>query len=146
MQNHPDRGGDTETMKAINVEYHKVLQSFDGFKSKGFDDREHTYHYSREGEQLIMNKIHELIAIGMINVEIQLIGSWIWITGNTKPYKAQLGKNGAKCKWHNKRTAWYWHKPSKARTKYAKHADLDDIAATYGATSFESRQNKRIAA
>ena len=41
------------------------------------------------------------------NVEIELIGTWLWIHGDTKPVKEQLKAHN--CKWHSKRKCWYWH-------------------------------------
>ncbi len=146
MLHHPDRGGDTATMQNINVQYHAALFSCNGQTSTGTDNREHKYTYNRETEQAVMDKIAEIVALCMVNVEIMLIGSWIWITGNTKAYKNRLGKNGLKCRWHSKRLAWYWHVSSKRRHRYNAKVDLNGLAQSYGCQGFDSEERAQIEA
>ena len=80
-------------------------------------------------EQAVMDKIFEIVSVGMVGVQIMLIGRWIWITGNARRYAEQLGKNGLKMRWHRKRLAWYWHLPSKRKYRFNSNVDLDDLGA-----------------
>ena len=146
MIHHPDKGGDTATMQSINAQYHASLSACNGQTSTGADNKQHTYYYRRETEQAVMNKITEIVGVGMVGVEIMLIGSWIWITGETRKYKDQLGKNELKCRWHPKRLAWYWHTPSKKKYRYNSKVDLDGLAATYGYANFDSEERAAISA
>lgn len=131
MQHHPDRGGDTATMQAINAEYHEALQRCDGQTETGSDDRAHTYRYHEDAEQAIIDKIADLIAANVpAAADVYLIGTWVWIIGDTKPIKETL--KTLKCRWHAKRKCWYWH-PHAYRHRYSKHADLGDLADKYGA-------------
>jgi len=133
---HPDKpGGDLATMQAVNAQYHEALKNLDGNVSQGTDGREHTYRYDEAVEQEVMDKLAEILAIKG-TFEVVLIGTWIWITGDTRPIKGDLGKDGAKCKWHSKRMCWYW-RPSGSR-HYGKPnpGGLDSLAAKYGAKSF----------
>lgn len=141
---HPDRGGDTATMQDVNAAYHRALLRCDGQTSTGSDDVQHTYHYKEWIEQAVMDKLNDIIHAGMADVEIMLIGSWIWITGNTKAYAKVLGKDGLKCRWNNKRLAWYWHTPTGHRTRYSSNSSLEDIANTYGCATFASQQRTAI--
>ena len=143
MIHHPDRGGDTLTMQIINEQYHIALESMAGQTTRGSDGKDHKYYYSRKQEQEIMDKVQEIAAAGMIGIEILLIGSWIWITGNTRQYRKILGKEGLKCRWHSKRLCWYWHKPG-YKSKYNSHVDLAGLAATYGCTEFDSEERTQI--
>ena len=145
MVHHPDRGGNTATMQEINTQYHAALSGCDGQTVTGSDSKPHTYHYHRNVEQAVMDKIAEIMAVGMVDVEILLIGSWIWITGNTRRYKDQLGNNGLKLRWHSKRVAWYWHLPSKQKYRYNPDVDLHGLAATHGHQGFESEERTAIA-
>lgn len=138
MIHHPDRGGDTAVMQAINSQYHLALSQCDGQPFKGTDNKERTYRYYRDIEKAVMDKIAEIVSVGMVDVDIMLIGSWIWITGDTRRYARQLGKNGLKMRWHPKRRAWYWHLPSKRKYRFNEHVDLDDLAASYGYQRFDS--------
>jgi len=146
FQHHPDRGGDTRIMQDINSQYQAILKGCNGQTSTGSDNKQHTYRYDQAAEQAVMDKLSEIAALGMVDVEIMLIGSWIWITGNTKDYRKELGRDGLKCRWHSKRTAWYWHVPSKRRYRFNNKVDLDGLAATYGCTDFESKTRKPLAA
>jgi hypothetical protein len=133
MQHHPDRGGDTRMMQELNAQYHKALESCHGEVYTGTDKVEHTYWYSSEKEELLVKKIDEIIRSGVLNndqAECLLIGTWIWIIGDTKPIKEQL--KAMKMSWHSKRLAWYWHTPQFKR-KYNPNASLDDLALAYGA-------------
>ena len=145
MCHHPDReDGDTAVMQLINAEYHSALRRCDGQAFKGTNNKDHTYRYYRDIEQAVMDKISEIVALGMVNVDIMLIGSWIWITGDTKRYAKQLGKNGLKMLWHPKRLAWYWHMKSKRKYHFNSHVDLDDLAASYGYRKFHSAKRTSI--
>ena len=134
FKHHPDRGGDTAIMQEINSQYKKALQSVDGQKQTGSDGQEHTYYYNADIEQSLMDKISQLLSYKMADIEIALIGTWIWILGNTKPYKSVLGKDGACCRWHTKRKCWYWHE-GKHRSRDSKY-ELSDLAVKYGFKRF----------
>ena len=133
MIHHPDRGGDTEVMKALNEAYHISLKSAHGTTSVDEMGAEHTYRYNAEVEQAIMDKIAELLKAlpDDADVEIDIIGLWIWVTGDTRPHKSVLGKKGCGFRWHSKRVAWYW-KPYRSRSRYNPNRSLDDLRQTYG--------------
>jgi len=138
MQNHPDKGGSTATMQDINSQYHAILQKLDGQTSFDNDNREHTYKYSRAVEQSIIDKIAELVGAGIASTcEIFLIGTWVWITGNTKPVKELLKQAG--CKWHSKRLCWYWQNDG-YKHRYNGKSDLGALAAKYGAAKFGEQE------
>jgi curved DNA-binding protein CbpA len=135
-QYHPDLHGHetTQAMQDINAEYHSLLESLDGSTSKGSDGKEHTYHYSYDVEQAVIDKIAELLALRLIGIEIELIGTWIWISGDTKPNKEALKEIG--CVWHSKRKRWYWHGKT-YRRKYS-GVDFEHLRRMYGSRTFET--------
>lgn len=136
IENHPDRGGDLEVMKAINNAYETALKACNGQMSKGTDDREHTYKYDEAREREIMEMIQKLIAIvGNSQIEIILIGRWIWLLGDTKPVKDQLKE--LKCLWHRDRKCWFWR--SADDRGHGRGGDLDQLAAKYGSTDFGTK-------
>lgn len=139
---HPDRGGNTRKMQEINAAYHEALRRFDGISYKGFDGKEHTYKYSQHVEQEIIDKINELLKLKMTSVNIELIGTWLWVHGNTKPYKDELKK--LKLRWHSKRSKWYFRQKTYHR-KYS-GADFDLLRNMYGSRQFESEDERLITA
>ena len=139
---HPDHGGDTETMKIINIQYHESLKNLDGFVSRGSDGKDHTYRYNRDVEQDIINKINQLLILKMTGVDVELIGTWVWIHGETKQYKEELKKLG--CHWHSKRQMWYWHKRTAYRRKYS-GAPFDQLRLMYGSQFYDQRTDDSLA-
>jgi len=140
MLHHPDRGGSVDIMQEINRQYQEALRLCD----RQTNDEGFTYYYDETVESKIMDTIDSLLKLRMDDVEINLIGVWIWITGETKPYKEQL--KGLKCRWHSKRVAWYWHN-QKRRTKRSEKK-LAQIAEKYGCRNFtraDDSQEQKIA-
>lgn len=127
-QHHPDLGGDLETMKAINAAFHAALSGQNGKTNDG-----RTYKYNAKSEQEIMDVIAELLKLP--NLEISLIGYWVWIQGDTKPVKDQL--KAQKCRWHSGRSCWYW-KPAWCGKTRSNPGGLDTLAAKYGYQGFTS--------
>ena len=137
---HPDIGGETATMQKVNAEYHEALSRSHGQTSKGTDGKEHTYYYNQDIEQAIMDKINELISLDLPNIEIMLVGTWIWVSGDTRPVKDQL--KAIKMKWHSKRKRWFFHTKS-YRRQYNANASFDDLCQVYGAKSFDSQKDEQ---
>jgi len=136
MKHHPDVGGDNDTMRIIIEEYHAALKKLDGYESVGTDGREHTYTYREAYEQAIIEKIEELLGLHLDGVEIWIVGTWIWVDGNTRPYKEALKKTGFT--WIPFRRKWSW-KPyhSKSRQKHTT-AGFDSLCAKYGVRKIET--------
>ena len=127
-KHHPDLGGDLKTMKIINAQYHAALNGQNGTTTDG-----RTYKYNQKSEQEIMDVIAELLKIP--NLEISLIGYWVWVQGDTKPVKEQL--KTLKCRWHSGRSCWYW-KPAWCGKSRSNPGGLDELAAKYGYQDFRS--------
>lgn len=136
---HPDKGGDIETIKQVNNEYHETLKSFNGNTIKGDNGKGHTYYYSYEKEQEIIDKINELLALKMKDVKILLVGYWLWIEGNTREYRTELKQ--AKCVWHGKRKMWYWHGKS-YKHRYSNN-DFGWIKFIYGCKEFDQTEEDK---
>lgn len=127
FQHHPDRGGDTETMKAVNSEYDTLFTILKDV------------HQTKEGETFTAKQstnetpehfkaiISELMK--MDNIVIEIIGCFVWVTGNTKPYKNEL--KSLKFQWHSKKIAWFL-KPSDYKKQSRKDYDLEEIRTMYG--------------
>jgi hypothetical protein len=128
--NHPDRNGDLEVMKAINVEYEEALNNLKMNGSKA--DKESTEVASEFIE--IINNI-----INLEGLVIEIVGNWIWITGNTKEHKEVLKANGFY--YASKKKAWYL-KPNDYAAKSRKHYSLDEIKSKYGSTKVETGTKK----
>ena len=143
MRWHPDRqGGDQETMKAVNAEYERLLESLNGEVTKGTDGENHTYYYNQATERAAMEKILEVLGLNLTDLEVEMIGTWVWVGGNTREHKEAL--KALSLRWHSKRQLWYWRK-AQYRTRYS-GIDTDELRAIYGTRRFENSGSTAVAA
>jgi hypothetical protein len=63
------------------------------------------------------------------NLDIELIGSWIWVSGDTLTHKEILKSNGFM--WASAKKMWYW-RPEEYKTYSRKTKDITDIRNKYG--------------
>ena len=138
---HPDLGGDVETMKQINLQYHSFLENRHGETERGSDNEDHTYYYNATSEDAVIEALMRILKTDLPGCEIRLIGKWIWVTGDTKANRDKLGKEGLKLQWHSKRIAWYW-KGTQYRTRYNDRVTLDDLQEVYGGKNFRGSASK----
>ena len=127
VKHHPDRGGSTEAMQAVNNEYDELFPRLkDVHKTK--DGEKYT---AKQETTETADQFKSLIAelMKMDDIIIEVIGCFVWVTGNTKQYKEQL-KN-LRFKWHTKKYAWYLA-PEDYRKRSRKDYALDEIREMYG--------------
>ena len=74
---------------------------------------------------------------GLSGLVIEICGSWVWITGDTREHKDSLKEAGFK--WASKKKAWYF-RPEAFRSRSKGETSLDEIRAKYG-TSRPVRSN-----
>lgn len=134
LDNHPDRGGDTATMQAINAEYAYAcayILKRGGFTDAETDDR---IKMSEEYRQVI----EEIINLPGIIVEV--VGHWLWVTGNTYPVRKELKKAGLY--FATKKLAWYY-RSDEFKTKGGKKT-LEEIRDKYGSEQVNSSFHKNL--
>ena len=119
-ENHPDNGGSDEAIKIINAEYEEL------FKVLKNSDTENKSKYNMAEDEMLRNVINSIINL---NVDIEICGSWIWVSGNTYGCKTELKTNGFK--WASKKKMWYWHNPEEVTRSYGK-TTMADIRTKYG--------------
>ena len=131
---HPDNGGDAEIFKAMQAEFTTLFNVLKNVHvKKDGTTWEATGEYATtETAEEFMDIIEKLMFIPDINVE--LCGSWIWVSGNTKEYKDLLKELGFKFSGNKK--MWYYQRDGKR--KYHKKAwTIDEIRATYGSKLYK---------
>jgi hypothetical protein len=139
---HPDLGGDTATMQRVNELYQNALALAHGQIRVGTDGKEHTYKYNQAWEQAIMDKVLEVLGLGLDNLVVEIIGVWVWVSGSTRAQKDLLNRNGVGLRWHGKRQMWYW-KPYAGRTHYSKRT-TDDLRRMYGSRKFNESDSQTL--
>lgn len=134
---HPELG--QEPMKDLNNQYQAALKGQHGSSFQGFDQEPHTYYYNEATETETMRKVMDALAAKLPDhVIVELIGTWIWVTGTSATDMETRGKlKGLGFAWHSKRAAWYWRK-FEYRTKFNAHIGLDDMRRSYGSKTFHA--------
>ena len=128
MIHHPDHGGDTATMQAINAE-HDAL--FEVLKAK--HNAEHdAAHQTTETPEEFREIIDALLR--MDGVEVELCGSWLWIGGNTRAHKDELKAAG--CRWSSSKKLWYWRHSEVAHHWHRGRTTIVEIREKYGSQYF----------
>lgn len=127
MELHPDKGGNAESFKEMMAEYERMYAKYENiYRSKDggtYRDEEKPHQTASEYSELI----NELIKLH--GIEIEIIGTFIWITGDTKPHKETLKELGFK--WSKKKAAWY-KSPAGYKRMGKKFYALDEIRGMYG--------------
>lgn len=121
---HPDNGGDPELFKAMKAEFETLAHSKIWNTHKAKDGKTYEKENSTTPEQFA-NIIEKLR--GLENITIEILGSWIWVTGDTRNYKDTLKE--LKFFFSSRKQAWYYNgdeKKRKARSNYSSYSDLKD--------------------
>lgn len=128
---HPDHGGDTATMQAINGEYSEAFARLKNQHNAAADEA----HQTTETPEEFITIISQLLRFpGLI---VELCGSWLWITGETYGIKDQLKAAG--CRWSSSKKAWYWHHPEEGHRWHKGTATMSDIRTKYGSQTYKGR-------
>jgi len=134
MLHHPDKGGSTSDMQEINNEYDLLSKTLINNNPTFSDGRRSWEHFVSEE---IRTKLMEIIFLE--DVLIEIIGSWIWITGNTRAVKDDLKQKGFK--FSPNKLAWYWQYGD-YRKRNGKQFSLDEIRSMWGSEEVETRRIK----
>ncbi len=141
LELHPDTSKKDTTKEFIEMkkQYEKKFEEVKNtfINSKG-------EYYERENDETpeqfteIIDKI-----INLKDVKIEIIGTWIWLTGNTKEYKDYLKE--LKFSYSGDKQAWYFHTtPYKKRSKNLK--SMDELRILFDTTEIKrNKENKQLA-
>ena len=124
---HPDLNpvGD-QMMKMINAAY----ETLKDYKPHDAD------HVNKTNLDSLEGVLKELIKIS--NITIEIVGSWIWVAGDTRACKESLKKLGLR--WSKPRKSWYYCDSQKKFFKSVSRKTFDEIRNTYGSTKVSNYQ------
>lgn len=137
---HPDNGGDAEAFKDMMSEYNDAFNRYkDIHRNVDGETYEREEKSTETPEQFadIINKV-----VWMEGVTIEIIGSWVWLSGNTMQYKDDIRSAGFF--WSKSKKAWYYtgeSKKSKRRGRYS----MNKLREKWGTTEVKHATTKRIA-
>ncbi|MBS4067960.1 MAG: hypothetical protein KGZ62_05105 [Sulfurimonas sp.] len=122
---HPDVGGTDELFKILNSVYNHIL--------------EHGLNFSEDAEfDLELEKVISKI-LHYENIVIEVVGSWIWLSGDTKNIKDILKE--LNFKWASKKKMWYY---GEMKGKNPKQKSMDDIKAKYGCQTVKTKGASKV--
>ena len=123
---HPDIGGDEESFKLLNAIYNDLI--------------EHKIYFSNDIKiDIELEKIISLI-LHFENITIELVGSWVWVSGDTKEIKEKLKEIGFK--WASKKKMWYF---GEMQSKNPTPKSMEEIKSKYGSETLKTKEKKEIA-
>lgn len=143
---HPDNAnGSEEATKAINAEYDslfKVLkdkheQTDTGSSAEKADYNNMKYDFAED--EKLREVLQNIITMQGINIEI--VGCWIWVDGDTFAHKDTLKALGFK--WAREKKKWYFHTEA-FRKRSNKKLSMNDIRNYYGSTEIQTEEVKRL--
>lgn len=140
---HPDAGGDPAEFIAMREEFEKAAagETWRTFKNKEGQTYTRPAADVSESPAEFIFTIMELLKLEGVQVEI--CGTWLWITGDTWRHRETIKKLGGK--WSKNKSAWYIH-----REKYRKHNKkvytLEEIRGMYGSQTFEHVNRDKLEA
>lgn len=108
LKYHPDHGGDKNIMKLVNAAYELLKNETWTVEEKEAADMETPL------TETLKAQWEHVKYLKKINGEI--VGSWIWLTGETWRYKKLLKDNGFR--WSPNKKAWYWHEDKGYKKKF----------------------------
>ena len=122
---HPDVGGTDELFKILNAVYNHIL--------------EHGLNFSEDAEfDLELEKVISKI-LHYENIIIEVVGSWIWLSGETKNIKEILKE--LNFKWASKKKMWYY---GEMKGRNPKQKSMDDIKAKYGCQTVKTKGTSKV--
>lgn len=128
MKSHPDHGGSVEEMQAVNAAYEKRFEELK--KAHNAAHPENPIKETPEQFRAVIEKI-----INIPGIIIELCGSWIWVSGDTRNHKAELKAAGLY--WASKKKMWYWRAPEDAHHGRSS-ATMSHIRTKYGSERITS--------
>jgi len=137
-ENHPDKGGNLQIMQEINNQYTRAINTI--AKGGKFTAAEAEAEILQaEAYQQAVNKV-----VNLEGCKLELIGSWLWITGDTKQHASILKTDPARFVWAKKKTdfsAWFFRTAEYKTCNKGQKMGLDAIRNKYGAQTITGTAN-----
>jgi curved DNA-binding protein CbpA len=150
-QYHPDKGGSTHMMQAINTAYN-TLKNFTGTleDSTGATSSDNQHSTEPQKNHSYPQELNEAInkIIDLPNIIIEIIGSWLWVTGDTYPHRQKLGKKpgGAGFTFCKKEGKPHWFfRPEDYKSTSRGGNTLDQIKDKFKTTLVTPKRQQRLA-
>lgn len=141
-ENHPDNGGDNNVCREIIEEYKKMLEILPDEAPK---DKNGNARFTGEEmvkfDELIRSKLDEIIHCKGVNIEV--VGLWIWLDGDTFQWKDTIKNAGFT--WSRNRKKWHYTPYETGKFYKGKRMAFQEIRNAYGCAKVETEERIQIA-
>lgn len=122
---HPDKGGSTEMMQAVNAAYAYMQMHYGETIAEmgtdaGYADR-------------LNDAINAIIHLEGLNIEV--CGLWVWVSGDTRTHKDAIKEAGYF--WASKKYMWYFRPADQSG---GRGKSMGEIRAKYGSVNVQTRR------
>jgi hypothetical protein len=126
--NHPDKGGNTETMQLINTAFAELCKYFETNQTLDINQEQET---AQNFDFSFLDTLKTLMGI-----KIEVCGYWVWLSGNTYPHKETISNLGFK--YSGAKKSWYWS-PTINISNYRRGSkSMKQIRKDYGSKIIET--------
>lgn len=136
---HPDNGGNATDFSAMRSEYEKLFE-----RLKNVHQSADGSTYTKETTEVpaefadIIEKI-----IRFHGVKIEIIGSWIWCSGNTYLHASEFKE--LNFLYSRSKKAWFYKGADAHKTRRAYCKTLDKVREKYGSQTVKNEEQECIA-
>ena len=136
-QLHPDCGGSDADFQELQRQFKEAFNRC-GSTFTNKDGEQYTKTTGETPEEF-MNIINQVIHLDGIKIEI--IGSWVWLSGNTMQYKEII--KGAGFWWSKSKKAWYYTGEKEHHKRRGRYS-LDQLRDRWTHQEIETEKQARI--
>lgn len=139
LKHHPDRNKDNpiavEIMKAINSAFDFLIANFEKINQFQSEDESERYNYGEELERVLSE------LSGLDGIIFEVIGNWVWISGDTRTHKDSLKAIG--CKWASQKKQWFYRPEEHKSRGNRKEHTMDEIREMYGSNGARKASGRK---
>ena len=117
---HPDKGGSHAEFVKMQSQYESFLRGNFNYTSKEAKEEATSLNEFVQANEFVKS---------FKDVLVELTGTWVWLSGNTSPYKEEIKKHGFR--WSKSKKKWY-KAPYELKRKKRVGTNFDKIKSIYG--------------
>ncbi len=122
---HPDVGGSDELFKMLNSIYTNIIENKIYFTNE--------FKFDLEIEKIISQILH------YENILIEVVGSWVWVSGDTREIKEKLKE--LNFKWASKKKLWFY---GEMKGRNPNEKSMEDIKSKYGFETVKTKEKGKL--
>lgn len=136
---HPDNGGSAEEFKNMKAEYENLFERLKNVHQTATGET-----YEKETSTQTASEYADIIEkiIHMEGCKIEIIGAWVWVSGNTFQYKDQLKE--LHFFYSKTKKSWY-HNGAEKKSHRKGHFTMDQLRDRFGSEDIEVEPQQKIA-